>query len=132
MNNFGLNDSGKREEFPSGMVRDTHDDKPRPDLESPFFRERLGYVFARGMKKYGERNWEKGAPFSRFLASAERHLNQWKKGERDEDHLAQAVWNLHAIIHLEETHPELNDLPVYKDLVICQTKDSEYHERKID
>ena len=33
---FVVKDSGNREHFTSGAVRDTADDKPRPDLISPF------------------------------------------------------------------------------------------------
>jgi hypothetical protein len=36
----GMQDSGKREAFESGAVRDTAEGKPRPDLISPFAAER--------------------------------------------------------------------------------------------
>lgn len=51
--------------------------------------------------KYGERNWEKGQPLSVFLDSALRHINCFRTGQRDEDHLTAAVWNLMAYIHTE-------------------------------
>jgi hypothetical protein len=38
----------------------------------------------------------------RYLDSCPRHLNKYKEGHRDEDHLAAAVWNLMAFIHTEE------------------------------
>lgn len=38
-----MHDSGKREEFCTGAVRDASKGKPRPDLISPFFEERLGH-----------------------------------------------------------------------------------------
>ncbi|MBA3816057.1 MAG: hypothetical protein H0X29_05980 [Parachlamydiaceae bacterium] len=51
---------------------------------------------------------------SRILDSALRHINQYREGNRDEDHLAHAFWNLMAAIHFEELRPDLNDLPVYQ------------------
>lgn len=116
-NTFGLKDSGARQEFETGARRDTQTDKPRPDLLSPFALERVAWVYARGAEKYGDRNWEQGMPYSRYLASAERHLMQFKQGDVDEDHLAQAAWNLLAILHHQEVGPDgLNDLPIYTRL----------------
>lgn len=110
-----LHDSGKREEFPSGAVRDTRDGKGRFDLISPIAMRRLAVILERGMAKYGERNWESGMPMSRFLDSAMRHLNSLREGKRDEDHLAQAFWNLHCMLHFDELRPDLNDLPNYQE-----------------
>ncbi len=84
---------------------------------SPFAMERIGWVFSKGAERYGQRNWEKGMPLSRYLASAERHLMQFKQGDLSEDHLAQAVWNLCAILHHQEVGPPgLDDLPHYERL----------------
>lgn len=44
--------------------------------------------------KYADRNWEKGMKFSRYLDSAERHINQYKKGDDSEDNLSAVVWNI--------------------------------------
>ena len=116
-NDFEVKDSGEREQHDTGAQRDTQTGKPRPDLMSPFAMERVGYVFARGAEKYDENNWHKGMPLSRYLASAERHLMQFKQGDTDEDHLAQAVWNLCAIMHHQEVGPPgLDDLPHYERL----------------
>jgi hypothetical protein len=113
-NNFIVKGREEKQQFETGAVRDTQDDKPRPDLVSPFALERLAYVYSRGAQRYGDRNWEKGIPYSRYLASAERHLMQFKKGDVDEDHLAQTVWNLMAILHHQEAGPAgLDDLPNY-------------------
>lgn len=112
---FVVKDSGKRQGFETGAVRDTQDDKPRPDLISPFMKWRLGMHLAKGAKKYSERNWEKGFPFSRLLASAERHLTEFEMGLTDEDHLAACIFNLMAIMHFQEVgRDELDDLPKYK------------------
>src|SRR5690606_19323431 len=46
--------------FETGAIRDSNEGKPRPDLISPYFTERLGYRLAEGAKKYGANNWQKG------------------------------------------------------------------------
>lgn len=99
---YELKDSGEREEFESGCVRDIRTGKGRFDLISPIGLRRLAVIYELGMQKYKERNWEKGMPISRVLDSAERHINQYKEGLREEDHLAQAAWNLFAAMHYEE------------------------------
>lgn len=112
---FIIKDSGQRRSFDTGAVRDDAGSKQRPDLFSPFALMRLGRQFALGAGKYGERNWEKGMPFSVFCASAMRHLLKYMMGWRDEDHLAAAVFNLQCIIHFEEIgRTDLDDMPRYE------------------
>ena len=111
VNKYITKDSGQREEYTTGAKRDVQANKGRYDLISPVALRRLAGVLERGSVKYGDRNWEKGIPMSRCLSSALRHLFQYSEGMRDEDHLAQAMWNVMAMIHFEETKPELNDLP---------------------
>jgi len=53
------------------------------------------------VKIAGERNWEKGLLLSRFLDSTLRHLFQFMAGERSEDHLAAAAWNILGYITTE-------------------------------
>ena len=113
---FVLKDGGDRREFASGAVRDVASDKERPDLISPFALRRVGRWLAMGAKKYGDRNWEKGMPFSVCFASLMRHALKYAMGWRDEDHLAAIVFNALAIIHFEETgRRELDDMPHYQD-----------------
>jgi hypothetical protein len=115
MSRYVIHDSGTREEFPSGMVRDRREGKGRYDLISPFALRRLAGVYERGAVKYDERNWEKGAPYCRFLDSALRHIEQYLARETDEDHLAQAAWNLFAIMHFEELgRTDLDDRPKWE------------------
>ena len=52
--------------------------------------------FEEGAKKYGERNWEKGLPFSSYLDSATRHLMKHISGMTDERHDRAFIWNLLA------------------------------------
>lgn len=94
---FVTKDSGKREQFESGMVRDTQDDKPRYDLVDRAFLKRWAELMARGAKKYGENNWKKAtteAEFTRFQSSATRHLFQWLEGDASEDHAAAVAFNI--------------------------------------
>jgi hypothetical protein len=112
-----VKDSGKREEFDTGSRRDTRDGKGRFDLLSPFVLERDAKHLENGARKYGDRNWEKGQPLSRYMDSAIRHLNKFMMGHRDEDHLAAARWNIAALMHTEmmiqlgRLPADLNDLP---------------------
>lgn len=99
---FVTKDSGKRAEFATGAVRDTNEGKGRFDLVTPIGLKRLAQLYERGAKKYGPRNWEKGIPLWRYLDSAERHLNDFKAGDRAEDHLAAVAWNALCYIHTEE------------------------------
>jgi hypothetical protein len=111
MSGYITKDSGNRESYEDGAVRDVRSGKGRYDLLSPIFIARLAGVLERGAAKYADRNWEKGIPMSRCADSALRHMFQYLGGARDEDHLAQAAWNLMAMIHFEETRPDLNDMP---------------------
>lgn len=114
---FITKDSGERQEFDTGARRDTQAGKPRYDLIPTFALRRIADLYARGAEKYGDNNWQKGIPYSRVIASLERHLNQFKQGDKSEDHLAAVAWGALALLHYEEVGPEgLNDLPVYTPL----------------
>ena len=108
---FELKDSGHRRKFKSGAVRDRAKGKGRYDLITPFALVRLADIYEKGAEKYDDRNWEKGMPFTVFIDSALRHIVQYLMGYDDEDHLGQAAWNLFAVMHLEQTKPELDDRP---------------------
>ena len=101
-----IQDSGKREEFNTGSVRDTRNGKGRFDLITPFALKRLAQHYENGSVKYGDRNWEKGQSIMRYLDSAERHINDLKiallLGEQTEDHASAVVWNMMGYIHTEE------------------------------
>ena len=114
-----MEDSGKRQEFKSGAVRDSADGKSRPDLQSPYAQERIGHWLRLGAEKYNERNWEAGMSFSRCVASIERHLVAYKMGRREEDHLAAIAVNAQFLMHYEEMMKlellphSLDDMPHY-------------------
>ncbi len=116
-----IKDSGQRQEFVTGARRDTQEGKGRYDLLPFHAIERISKIFEGGAKKYGEQNWRKGIPLSRFLDSALRHLCKAAQGQVDEDHFAQAAWNLCCLMETdfmikqglftEEQIKELNNLP---------------------
>jgi hypothetical protein len=97
-----VKDSGSRQDFGTGSVRDTQEGKGRYDLLPPYAIYRLARHFENGAKKYGDRNWEKGQPLSRYLGSAMRHLFRYLGGSRDEDHLAAVMWNVACYIQTEQ------------------------------
>ena len=107
---YQTKDSGKRQEFSTGMVRDTQDDKPRYDLIPIEPLKRLADLYMRGAIKYTDNNWKKGQPLSRAYASLFRHMIAWRSGDREEDHMAAVAWNAFAIMYYEERKPELDDL----------------------
>lgn len=117
--NRSMQDSGERQTFESGAVRDTAEGKPRPDLFSPFAMERIGFWLEAGARKYSEHNWSKGIPASRCLASLHRHLMKYMQGATDEDHLSAVATNCMFLLHFEEAVKRgflpktLLDLPDY-------------------
>lgn len=121
-----VKDSGTREEFATGSKRDSRAGKGRFDLISPLILKRLAKHYENGAVKYGDRNWEKGQPMSRYLDSALRHLSNYLEGMRDEDHLSACLWNVGAMIHTEELiargimPKELDDMPNYLDKDLYQ------------
>jgi|LSQX01.3.fsa_nt_gb hypothetical protein len=90
------------EQFTGGAVRDSQEDKPRPDLISPFFKERLGDWLRLGAQRYKPWNWAKGMPISRVVASLERHLMEFQQGLDDEDHLAAIAANAMFLLDFDE------------------------------
>lgn len=106
MTGFDIKDSGAREAFESGMVRDTATDKVDYSLilDGPMF-ERWAIHLTNGAKKYAKRNWMKAsgsAEYERFKESALRHFIQWYQGKRDEDHGAAVMFNINGAEYVRE------------------------------
>lgn len=95
---FTIKDSGSRQKFETGAVRDIQEGKGRFDLIPAYPIRRLAQHYSSGCKKYGARNWEKGLPLMRYMDSADRHLNLLKAGDLSEDHAIAVVWNLFGYI----------------------------------
>lgn len=102
---FVIKDSGKREEFESGMVRDTSEGKIQFHrvLEGPMFK-RWAVHLTKGAVKYpdnenGTANWTKACgtkEHRRFKESALRHFVAWYYGDQDEDHAAGVLFNING------------------------------------
>lgn len=107
-----INDSGTRREFSSGAVRDMADGKG--DMCSIPWESilRLSKQYEAGAKKYSRWNYRRGIPLSSFIDSACRHLAKYQCGCDDEDHLAAAAFNVLGAMLMENTKPQLNDLPL--------------------
>jgi hypothetical protein len=97
-------DSGSRQEFSSGMVRDQQETKPRFDLLLPKgvpyedqFLTRWAELMSRGSLKYNARNWEQACTqeeADRFKASAFRHFVAWMTEDYSEDHSVAVCFNM--------------------------------------
>lgn len=100
-----VKDSGKRQEFTGGMVRDTQEGK------TDFWRVYIGPMLERwaihvtkANVKYpdvapGTPNWTLAQGVEeqfRFKASACRHFFQWMLNHRDEDHAAAVFFNING------------------------------------
>lgn len=111
-----IDDGGERITYGAGSaVREPSTGKGRYDLISPYATRRLAEWYELGARKYADRNWEKGMPFSRYIDSAKRHLDKFIMGKEDEDHLAAVAWNVFAIMHHQELNQiELDDMPHYE------------------
>ena len=70
--------------------------------------------FEEGANKYGERNWEKGIPVSRYFSSAIRHYLKFERGDEDERHDRAVVWNLFCALWTIGNKRYMNDLPGFK------------------
>lgn len=118
---FVVKDSGKREQFTSGMVRDTTEDKVDYELpmNGPMF-DRWAEHLTKGAKKYpdtapGEPNWMLASgkeELVRFRKSAVRHFRKWLRGETDEDHAAAVFFNINGVEYVKNRiHKEPNAKP---------------------
>ncbi len=108
---FQVKDSGKRQSFDGGMVRDTQEGK------IDWWRVYVGPMLKRwaihvtkGATKYpdvtvGVPNWTLAAgpeELHRFKASAARHFAQWLADETDEDHGAAVMFNINGAEFVKE------------------------------
>jgi hypothetical protein len=109
-----LKGQGDMETTEFGAKRESNEGRGRFDLLPYEAIEALAKWYEEGAKKYEDRNWEKGMPFSRYVGSAFRHLLAFMMGKEDEDHLAACAWNCFAIMHHQELgQTELDDMPHY-------------------
>jgi hypothetical protein len=100
---------GSRVLYDTGAQRSSDAEHTRYDLISPIGLAAVARACAEGAEKYSAFNWEKGMAATDMLNHAIRHLYMFLGGDRSEDHLGHAGWNVIGAIHSLEVWPELND-----------------------
>ena len=127
LNDGSASDTPGIHKFESGAVRSTEADGARYDLISPIALRKLAETCHEGAIKYNEKgcppNWLKGMPMSDVMNHLLTHIYKWISGDTSEPHLPHAFWNLMALIHFEETRPDLMD--VYPRKTALEAKDTE-------
>lgn len=78
---INLYSAPKQEKFDPKVANKFDGGKTRFELVDPLALKGLADVLEFGAKKYAVDNWRKGFPFTRIIASLERHLNAIKAGE---------------------------------------------------
>lgn len=69
-----------------------------------------------GAIKYGDGNWLKGFKLSELYNHLMMHLVLWLAGDKSEDNLRHAQWNLNALIHFEKLgRVDLDDIQAVRD-----------------
>lgn len=100
----------------TGAHREDKNGKGKFNLLPPRAIKEIANRLEIGSKKYGDKDWSKGIPFSMLLDSALRHQFQYLAGKNDENHLSAAITNLLQMLEQEELikegklKKELNDL----------------------
>lgn len=113
---FITKDSGERQEFSTGMVRDTQEGKPRYDLIWRPGLKRLAELYERGSRKYTANNWLQAGTqeeLDRFKSSANRHFEQFMQGETDEDHMSGTIFNLFGATYVFEKMKSQGKDPIW-------------------
>lgn len=95
--------------FQGGARRSADAEAVRYDLISPIALEALARTYAEGAAKYGDFNWENGMPAHDLLNHALRHIYLFLSGDRSEEHLSHAMWNVGAAIHSMAIWPDINN-----------------------
>ena len=110
-------DSGQKKIFNSGAQRDGDDGRGRPSLIPPCAILALARRYEQGAVKYGDCNWMKGVPLTRYVDSLSRHLLAVSTGDATEDHLGAILWNAASMMWTKQAinngklDKKLDDLP---------------------
>lgn len=107
---FAIKDSGQRQSFAGGMVRDVQTGKIQYTrvLDGPML-DRWAEHITKASSKYpdvapGVANWTLASgpeELQRFKESAFRHFRQWLRGDIDEDHAAAVFFNINGYEYLK-------------------------------
>lgn len=97
-----------------GSGQRKNNNKLRYDLAPAFAQQEYVRVLTEGSKKYADRNWENGMTWSSVIASLERHLAAFKRGEDFDPetgcyHTAQIMTNSAFITQFYKIFPEGDD-----------------------
>jgi hypothetical protein len=115
-----LPDTGKRQEFGTGAVRDASVGKGHFHSIPPLALRKLAKRFEDGAAKYSKNNWMKGIPLSAYVDSISRHFLALQEGDTSEDHAGALIWNACTMAWTDEEIKagrlprELDDLPYRK------------------
>lgn len=134
MGDFQVLDSGARQEFASGMIRDTEEGKVNYTrvYDGPML-ERWAAHLTRAEPKYpdirpGVPNWTQAKSpeeRERYRVSAARHFAQWMAGETDEDHAAAVLFNINGYEYVQARIVE-NETPYYAGPNYNDVADSDF------
>ena len=88
--------------------------KLRYDLVNPYGHMEMVKVLTAGAQKYEERNWEKGMPWSKVIASLKRHYEAIERGEdydkeTGELHASHLACNAHFLASYYHIYPQGDD-----------------------
>lgn len=103
-----MNSEESRHKYDTGAERSADCDDVRYDLITPIGLRALAKTYAEGAAKFGAHNWENGMPAADMLNHAISHIFSFLGGNRNEDHLGHAAWNVLGAIHSLEKWPEIN------------------------
>lgn len=127
MNDYQIKDSGAREDFEGGGMRDTEEGKL--DYSNLFvWFEPMGTRYAthmtKGRSKYpdpkpGTPNWtlfpHTPEVLARTLRSLDRHFKAYRAGETDEDHAAAILFNLNLAERIRDTLAKLDEIEAFME-----------------
>lgn len=108
---IGAPEGEEAQVFPTGARRSTDACGVRYDLIPPAGVRAVAEACALGARKYGVHNWRKGIPASDLVNHALRHVFLWLAGDKEEDHIGHAIWNLMALCEMEARKPTMMDAP---------------------
>ena len=110
-NDFTIVETPTKTEFPTGAHRSSDEGKPKlASLPWDMF-PRLAFHYEKGAKIYGDNNWRKGMLSSHVLNSLMRHVQQYRVGDREEDHLSAIIFNAFCLMYNEKNFgKEVHDL----------------------
>lgn len=97
-----------KDTYKTGATRHSDGNSERYDLIPPVVLKRESKIWAEGALHHpsdiveGEGNWKQGLPKASTIQHLLKHLNDWRLGDRNEDHLAKVRWGIGVLMYFEE------------------------------